>query len=233
MKRKKGLTKYVKYIVIAVCALLLVCCFAANHEFSAETILALTPKSPVRAAVALLLLYAVKSATIVFPLILLQIAVGHLFSKWVALGINFTGILIILTIPYWIGRAAGINMIQKLIQNYPKVGKLIGRQQNSSFFLCFFLRVISCLPGDVVTMYFGATKTPFWQNLLGGTLGILPGMILATMMGNNIRDPKSPAFWLSLILMAALSVSSFLLYYLYRRKSKKKSDGITGTKKER
>lgn len=223
MKRKKSLTKYVKYLVIAVCILLFACCFAANREFSAETILELTPKSPWRAAAVLLLLYAVKSVTIVFPLILLQIAAGHLFSKWMALGINFAGILIILTIPYWIGRAAGSNTIEKLVQKYPKAGELIDRQQNNSFFLCFFLRVISCLPGDIITMYLGSTKTPFWQNLLGGALGILPGMILATMMGSTIQDPKSPAFWISAILMAALSATSFLLYYLYRRKSKKKA----------
>lgn len=221
-----------KYLVLAVCVLLFVCFFAADRGFSVETVLALTPKSTVRAAVVLLLLYAVKSATVVFPLILLQIAAGHLFSKWAALGINFVGILIILTIPYWIGRAAGINTIRKLVQKYPKAGELIDRQQNSSFFLCFFLRVISCLPGDVVTMYLGATKTSFWQNLLGGTLGILPGMILATLMGSTIRDPRAPAFWISAILMAALSVSSFLLYYLYRRKSKKRAIGQQEQTKE-
>lgn len=192
----------------------------AKGDFSVEILLAFTPKDPAKAAAVLLLLYAAKSATVFFPLILLQIAAGHLFSPWEALGINFAGILIILTIPYLIGHAAGLEAIQKLVQKYPRFGQLVGKQQDNALFLCFFLRVISCLPGDVVTMYLGATKTPFWKNLLGGTAGVLPGMIMATLMGSSIQDPRSPAFWLSAILMVTLSLLSAFLYYLYHRRWK-------------
>lgn len=94
------------------------------------------------------------------------------------------------------------------------------KQQSNSLFLCFFLRVISCLPGDLVTMYFGATGTPFWQNLLGGVLGILPGMVLATLMGSSIQDPSSPIFWISALLAVTLSVLSAALYYVYQRRAK-------------
>ena len=184
----------------------------AKGDFSVEILLAFTPKDPAKAATVLLVLYAAKSATVFFPLIILQIAVGHLFSPWAALGLNFAGILIILTVPYLIGQAAGLDTIQKLIQKYPRFAGLVGKQQDNALFLCFFLRVISCLPGDVVTMYLGATKTPFWKNLLGGSLGILPGMILATLVGSSIQDPQSPAFWLSAILMVLLSLSSLFLY---------------------
>jgi uncharacterized membrane protein YdjX (TVP38/TMEM64 family) len=72
-------------------------------------------------------------------------------------------------------------------------------------------------------MYLGATQTSFWQNLLGGMLGILPGMILATLMGSSIQDPGSPAFWISAILRVTLAALSILLYYAYRRKLSKKT----------
>lgn len=171
----------------------------------------------------MLLLYALKSATVFFPLIILEITVGHLFTPWTALGINFVGILIILTIPYLIGRTAGIDTVQKLIKKHPRFGEIIGKQQDNALFLCFFLRIISCLPGDVVTMYLGATRIAFWKNLLAGAAGVLPGMILATLMGNSIQDPQSPAFWFSTILMVTLSALSFLLYYARRRKIKKEN----------
>lgn len=121
------------------------------------------------------------------------------------------------------GKAAGIKAIQKLVQKYPRFGEIIGKQQDNALFLCFFLRIISCLPGDVVTMYFGATRTPFWQNLIAGALGVLPGMVLATLMGSSIQDPESPAFWISAILMITLAVLSAILYYAYRRKMQKKT----------
>lgn len=161
--------------------------------------------------------------TVFFPLIILEIAVGHLFSTWTALGINFAGIIIILTIPYLIGKASGIEAINKLVRKYPRFGDIIGKQQDNALFLCFFLRIINCLPGDVVTMYLGATRTPFWKNLLAGALGILPGMVLATLMGNGIQDPGSPTFWISAVLMVVLAALSVLLYYAYRRKLRKKT----------
>lgn len=214
---------YAKYIAPAICLLLAAGYLIGNQNVSVETLLAFTPQDPVKAMIIMLLLYALKSATIFFPLIILEIAVGHLFSPWAALGINFVGMLIILTIPYLIGKAVGIEVIQKLVQKYPRFGEIIGKQQDNALFLCFFLRIISCLPGDVVTMYLGATRTPFWQNLIAGALGVLPGMILATFMGSSIQDSQSSSFWISAILMITLAVLSASLYYAYRRKMQKKT----------
>lgn len=73
-----------------------------------QAILEFTPQKPLCAAIVLLLLYVLKNATVFFPLIILEIAVGHLFPTWTALGINFVGILIVLSIPYRIGRVAGM-----------------------------------------------------------------------------------------------------------------------------
>lgn len=221
MKRKK---KYLKYIVVIACLLLVILCILSDKDFSVQAILEFTPQNPLGAVIVLLLLYALKSATVFFPLIILEIATGHLFPVRVALGVNFVGILIVLSIPYWIGRAAGMEAIQKLIQKYPRFEKIIDRQQDNSAFICFFLRIISCLPGDVVTMYFGATRTPFLQNLIAGTLGILPGMVLATLIGESIQNPESPMFWISALLTVTLSVLSLLLYYLYRCRLKKSAD---------
>lgn len=213
----------IKYVALVICLLLAAGYLIVNQGASVDTLLAFTPKDPVKAALVLLMLYALKSATIFFPLIILEIAAGHLFSTWTALGINFAGTLIVLTIPYLIGRAAGMEAIQRLTQRYPRFGKILSKQQDNALFLCFFLRIISCLPGDVVTMYLGATKTPFWKNVIAGAIGILPGMILATRMGSNIQNPGSPAFWISAILMTILTTLSVLLYYLYRRRLDKQN----------
>lgn len=217
----KGKMRYFKYIVVIVCLLLVLLFVLSDKDFSVRTILEFTPQNPLCAAIVLLLLYALKSATVFFPLIILEITVGHLFSIWAALGVNFVGILIVLTVPYWIGRFAGMETIQKLIQKYPRFEKIIDRQQDNSAFICFFLRIIGCLPGDVVTMYFGATRTPFFQNLIAGALGILPDMILATLIGENIQNPESPMFWISALLSVTLSVLSILFYCLYRHKLQK------------
>lgn len=197
-----------------------------HSGISLQVILACVPQNPLLTAGLLLLFYMLKSITVFFPLIILEMAVGYLFPAPAALLINFLGIWIVLTIPYWIGRALGLRQVSKLTKKYPKLQSLMEKQDTHSIFLCFFLRVISCLPGDLVTMYFGATHTPFSHNLLGGALGTLPGMILATFMGISIQDPSSPAFWISMALSAALAVLSTALYYVYLKKQKKKEDRI-------
>lgn len=193
-------------------------------DISLQTILTDALQNPLLTAGLLLLLYMLKSLTIFFPLLILEMAAGYLFPAPAALIINFLGIGIVLTIPYWIGRALGLRQVSKLTRKYPKFQAIMEKQQNHSFFLCFFLRVISCLPGDIVTMYLGATHTPFSHNLLGGTLGILPGMILATFMGVNIQDPSSPAFWISAALSVGLAVLSIVLYYVYLKRQKGRGD---------
>lgn len=207
-----------------VCVLLLIWFLAAGDGISVDTILSYTPRNPVLAALLLLALYGVKSLTIVFPILLLQVAAGHLFPTGVALVVNLLGLVVDLTIPFWIGRASGSGLIQKLTRRFPKLEGLLGIQQNNTFFLSFFLRVINCLPGDVISMYLGATGTPYLTFLAGQMLGSLPSTICATVLGSSISDPLSPKFVLSLLLTILIAVSSSLFYYLYKKKTKKKTE---------
>lgn len=214
--------KVLRLALLVGCILLLAVCFAANPDISAQALTSRAPKNPAAAAAAIVALYIFKSITLFFPIIILEIAAGYLFSPWAALVINFIGMLITLIVPYWIGRAAGMDAIQKQIEKHPKFGEILDKQQDNSFFLCFFLRVVTCVPGDIITMYLGATKTPFWKNLVAGVLGVLPGMVLATLMGESVQNPRSPMFWLSAGFMIVFAALSVLVYFLYRRRIQRK-----------
>ena len=221
--KKRTISHYLLHDILpASLILFLIIYFIASPEFSVQTLLTFTPKNPLAAAVVLLLLYALKSATIVFPLIILELTAGRLFSPVAALLVNYLGLLIMLTVPYWIGRLVGSDAVQKLVKRYPKFHALLDMQHSNSFFLCFFFRIIGGLPADVVTMYFGATKTPYFKNLIGGSFGMLPGMILATLIGETIQNPQSPMFWISVVLKFVLAGVSALMYYLYCRNMAKK-----------
>ena len=210
---------------IALCAAAVIGYLASGPEISVQALLSKSPNNPIAAAGLLLSLYAFKSITVVFPIIVLEITAGILFPTGIALAVNFVGLLIVATIQYWIGRFSGTQAIDTIAAKYPKLGWLLDQQQERGAFLCFFLRIISCLPGDMVTMYLGATKVPYGQNLLFGSLGMLPGMVLATLVGQSIQDPRSPMFWISLGLMALLSAASVLAYCLYRRSRRKGGGG--------
>ncbi|MGM9614768.1 MAG: TVP38/TMEM64 family protein [Oscillospiraceae bacterium] len=219
-KREKTTQKArtVYKIVIPAMVLLIALLYWLRHpDLSVQSLLSYTPENPLLTAGVLLLFYALKSMVVVFPIIVLEIAVGHLFPAGIAWLVNLAGVVISLTIPYWIGRLAGISAIKKMTERYPKFEEIITRQQSNSFFLSFFLRLVGGLPGDVVTMYLGATKIPYYQNLIGGVLGVLPRMTLATVLGSSIQDPGSPIFWISGGLTLVLSAASMGGYYHYRR----------------
>lgn len=209
----------IKQIFIILCLALIVVLAITKPEFSVQQILDYAPQNVFLAAVVIIGIFALKSITFVFPIIVIQIATGHLFSVWGALLVNLLGLIVCITLPYFMGRILGMEKLDKFISKYPALIKLMEKQNDNTFFLCFFLRVISCLPGDVVTLYLGATKAPFMKNLIGGVLGTLPTMILATLMGTNIQNPDSYSFWILLGLTILLSLSSILIYHIYRKKT--------------
>ncbi len=219
-ERTKGALRIaLRLLPLAACMACMGIYLLAGPEISAEGLQNFAPEKPLYAAAFLLLLYAAKSLTVVFPIAVLHILGGYLFDAPVALLVNTAGVLVTLSIPYWIGRASGAGLADKLLRKYPKIEEFLGGS-GSDFFLSFFLRVISCLPGDIVSMCFGARRMPFLSYLIGSFLGILPGMIATTLLGTSITNPTSPRFWISIGLTAGISVLSFSIYVL-RRKHRK------------
>lgn len=214
---KKALWDILRLLPLVVCLLLAGVCLLQG-EVTAEGLLQKVPRHPVTAAGVLLLLYAVKSLTMVFPIVVLNVLGGFLFDPITALVLNCLGVLIELAIPYGIGRISGARFADKLCRQHPRVDALASQTAGRPFFSSFFLRLISCLPGDAVSLYFGAIRMPFGTYLWGSFLGTVPGVIPATLLGMTITDPTSPLFWLSIGLTLLLSALSFLLYWWWQRR---------------
>ena len=99
MKNKK---KLIPFIAIALmCIVFIFIDKITGEPLSVHTIIKYTPKDPILAAIVILLLYALKSLTVVFPLAILFFASGIIFPTWIAILINIIGLAITFTIPYW------------------------------------------------------------------------------------------------------------------------------------
>ena len=214
--------KIIKYTFIAIIILLALFVISKYDEVSVEMILSYSPKNVFLAVLFILFLYALKSISIVFPVILLQMASGFLFSAPVAVIINFVGAIIEFAIPYYIGYITGADAVEKRIQKNTRFAKIIKGQKQHDFFSPFFLRVINVLPCDLVSMYFGAIKLPFFKFVAGSFLGTLPGIIPATFMGKSITDPLSPEFLISLSITIISSLLTMVIFYFYNQKRTKK-----------
>lgn len=215
---KKAVIGLVRGVPAVVCLVLTGWYLWGNVTVTPEGLLHHAPRQPLVAAGFLLLLYAVKSLTMVFPIIVLNVVGGFLFDPLTAILVNSVGVAVELAIPYWVGRVSGSAVAQRLCHKHPRVDALASQTAENPFFSSFFLRLISCLPGDAVSLYFGAIRMPFGTYLWGSFLGTIPGVIPATLLGMSITDPTSPLFWLALALNAVLSAASFWAYWRWQKR---------------
>lgn len=216
-KNNKTVT-FLKALPLIICVIFLIGFLASGRDITVQTILNYAPESPLAAAMVILLLYALKSVSFVFPIAVLQIATGHLFPTPAALFLNFLGRAITLSIPYWVGRLSGSALLSNLQEKYPKLKEICDRQGKNPVFISFLLRTFCFLPGDAVSLYLGATRIPFPCYLAGGILGTTLGVVLATILGSSITEPGSPAFWLSASLMTLTAVISGIFYLRNNKK---------------
>ena len=210
---KKMIDNIRKYLPVVLFLVFLLFCIRYREDLSVRRILSYTPEEPVKAALLMLGLYAVKSVSFIFPIAILQLAVGHLFSTGTALLVNFLGRAVTLALPYWMGRFSGASMVESLTSKYPKLRTVVDYQNGNSLYISFFMRTLNFLPGDAVSLFLGAEKIPFETYMAGGMLGTLPGVILATIFGANIKNPKS-------VLLVMISVFSILIHRHISRKKK-------------
>lgn len=192
---------------------------AAKDNFSIQGILNYTPKNPVWAAIFILFFYAVECISVIFPIVILQIVTGCIFSPLPAILINLAGMIISLIIPYWMGGFSGNITVSKLEQKHPKIAVFAEKQKSHVFLISFLLRVISILPADLVSIYFGSFKAAFLPYLSGSLLGMLPGMLAVTLMGASAANPRSPVFIISVIITIILSLFSLAVYRIIQQKN--------------
>lgn len=218
---KKILFTLARFLPLLLCLGLMGAYLFGTEDITAESLKGFAPSAPLLAAFFLLALYAFKSLTVVFPIIVLNVLGGFLFEPVQALLLNFLGVAIELAIPYWIGRMSGADLVHKLERKYPKFSRIFGEKSDNQFFLSFFLRAVFCLPGDLVSMYFGAVSMPFGKYMLGSLLGMVPGTIAATLLGMSITDPTSPLFWISVSLTVGVAAAALLVYYFLKKAHRK------------
>lgn len=224
-EKESGLKRFGRLILRALPLIGLACAaiwlWASDQELTVDgvkaTVLSYTNARPLLAALFMLLLYGLKSLSLMLPILLLDAVCGLLFPLPVAVLVASLGTGITLTIPYFIGRGAGPDMTARLMKKYERLRELREMRRRNEFFCAFLVRVMGILPCDVVSLYLGNTRMPYWKFVVGGVLGFLPDVVTAVMVGGSVDDPTSPQFlWgIGVNLLVVVCATSF--YFFYRR----------------
>jgi len=211
-------SKNYKIIIFCVWLVILGTCLLHRDQFSVENVLQASPQNMLLAAVFLLLLFALKSLSVFIYCGILFIAAGILFPLPLALLVSFLGAVVMVSLPYWLGRWMGGDLIDSIIRKYPKTAFLRQLQMENELFLSFITRVINILPSDILSLYMGASRIHYGKYLLGSIAGMLLTIVTFPIIGSSITDPASPLFIASVAVQVVVTVVSITGYAVYLKK---------------
>ena len=210
---------------LALWAAVIVFCWFNKDAITLDGILRITPRNIVPAAFLMLGLFALKSVSVVMYCGILYAASGILFSLPLAIAVNLLGTCVMSAVPYFLGKSMGLTFIDR-IESRNKNAALLSRfRRENTWHYAFLIRIINLLPYDVVSAYFGATKTAFLPYLFGSVLGMIGPCVLFPILGMNITDPTSPQFMIAAAIELAIMAVSGVSVFAARRKVSAKKVG--------
>lgn len=191
-------------------------------------------------ALAILLLFAVKSVIPIYPTSTVCFLTGAVLPMYFAVPINIAGFVILLTVRYFWGSRFGAGNAWKIISKTDTLRKLIQRDGKGNSALLVALRLIPCMPVNSISGIYGSLDFGYLKFILFSVVGFMPKLISYTFVGRNIFDPLSAGFLVPLMLIlfftgiSMLSVNGIWITveksvgYFKKHKTEKEEKGING-----
>lgn len=206
MKLIKKLTMIFFPLMLLVVALLLT-------QMSPQELLELGLEHPFLTTALALSLYALKSLSVFFPLVVLYGAVGALYPTWIAMIINTLGLIVTVSLPYWLGSHLGSTLAEEILNRY-KMGEQVRQfKTRQPWLLTYLVRATHLFPVDMVSLLLGSMRVRYPDYLVGSLMGFAPVMFVVTYVGHSFREMDWPQF-----LASALFVVFWTLVPLFLRK---------------
>jgi uncharacterized membrane protein YdjX (TVP38/TMEM64 family) len=153
------------------------------------------------APLVILLLYT-PACIVMFPRPIITLAAVVTFGPWQGFAYAMGGVLIASTAGYYAGRWFGRNTVRRLAgKNLNKITRVLRRR---GLVAMTALRLVPLAPFIVESLVAGAVHMRFWHVAVGTFLGMLPGLLTTTVLGDQLqtflRDP-SAADWMIVIVL--------------------------------
>lgn len=165
--------------------------------------------------------YLVKSILFIIPASLIYIAIGMAFPTTTACLISLVGIIIEVTVTYFLGLFLGGDYVNKLLAKSKGGQKILDMKINDNFPAFLVIRALPVFPIDFVSLFWGASKAKFPRYFFASVIGIMPRVILFTILGDGIYD-YIPIHLIIKIVICAIPVG--VVIYLVRHFVKMKKD---------
>lgn len=132
--------------------------------------------------------YLAKSILFIIPASLIYISIGMVFEPFTASLISLVGIIIEVTATYFLGLFLGGEYVNKQLEKTKAGKKILDLKLNDSFKALLPIRALPVFPIDFVSLFWGASKCTFHRYFFASVIGIMPRVILFTILGDGIYD---------------------------------------------
>ena len=132
--------------------------------------------------------YLVKSVLFIIPASLIYISTGMGFDVLPACLVSLVGIVIEVTVTYFLGLFLGGDYVNKLLAKSKGGQKILDMKFNDNFPAFLVIRALPVFPIDFVSLFWGASKAKFPRYFFASVIGIMPRVILFTILGDGIYD---------------------------------------------
>lgn len=168
-------------------------------------------------------IYLLKAIVFVVPASLVYIAVGLALPTFIAIPVNIAGILLEVCVTYVLGKLLGGNIVTNKLKKVKYGDKILALHEKNKLSAIFAIRVLPVFPIDIVSLFLGAVKMKFVPYLLISLAGILPRVILFTILGDGLYD-YIPMQKLMVIAAVLVPVALIIWIIRYALKSKKSEE---------
>ncbi len=143
----------------------------------------------------------------------IAIAGGMAFGMLWGTVYTMIGALIGATVAFYISRFLGRSVVEKLIKG--KIQKFDEGIEKGGFILILILRLIPLIPFNVVSCGAGLTKSKYTDYILSTAIGIIPGVLVFTNLGDKALNVRSSEFCLAIGILALMVIVSIFLKKRY------------------
>lgn len=133
-------------------------------------------------------IYLIKGVLFIIPASLIYISIGMAFPTPTACLISLVGIIIEVTATYFLGVFLGGDYVEKLLRKSKGGQKILDKKLNDNFPALLGIRALPVFPIDFVSLFWGASRCRFPRYFIASVVGIMPRVVLFTILGDGIYD---------------------------------------------
>ncbi len=161
-------------------------------------------------ALAIILLFAVKSVIPIYPTSTVCFLTGAVLPMHFAIPVNIAGFAVLLTVRYFWGSRFGAGNAWKIISKTDMMRRLIQRDGKGNPALLVALRLIPGIPVNSISGIYGSFDFGYLKFVLFSVIGFMPRLLSYTFVGRNIFDPLSAGFLVPIMLILFFTGISLL-----------------------